>query len=61
MYMSYIFIWWRWQGSQCPVSCIVPEPTPASVKKHSSGEEYLWEDKPSEHQIGGWRAVNYCR
>ena len=31
---------------------------PLSVKKHSSGEEDMWEHKLSECQIRGWRAVS---
>ena len=31
---------------------------PVSVKKHSSGEKDRWEDRLSEHQIRGWRAVS---
>lgn len=30
---------------------------PVSVKKHSSGEENPLEERLSEHQIKGWRAV----
>ena len=31
---------------------------PVSVKKHSSGENNMWEDKLSECQIRGWIAVS---
>ena len=31
---------------------------PVSMKKHSSGKDRPWEEKPSEHQIRGWRAVS---
>ena len=31
---------------------------PVSVKKHSSGEEHLWEEQLSEHQIIGRREVS---
>ena len=31
---------------------------PMSVKKHSSGEEDLWEEQLPEHQIGGRIAVS---
>ena len=31
---------------------------PVSAKKHSSGKEDPWKDKPSECQIRGWRAVS---
>ena len=29
-----------------------------AVKKHSSGEEDMWEHQVSNHQIGGWRAAS---
>ena len=31
---------------------------PVSVKKHSSGEKHIREDKLAEHQIRGWRAAS---
>ena len=31
---------------------------PVSVKKHSSKEEYMWENQFPKHQIRGWRAVS---
>ena len=34
------------------------EGIPVSVKKHSSGEKWPWEDKLSERQISGWNAVS---
>ena len=32
--------------------------TPASVKKHSCGEEDPWENQLQKHQIRGWRGVS---
>ena len=37
-----------------PTNCMLP----VSEKKHSSGEEYVWEDELSECQIRGWNAVS---
>ena len=40
------------------VADVCPALLPVSVKKHSSREEDPWEDKPSEFQMRGWRAVS---
>ena len=47
-----------WFLKPVEVAGVVEGVIPVSVKKHSSGESYIWEYRLSEHQIRAWRAVS---